>query len=195
MIRCRLPGGVATPDQWLQMDAISSAHGNETMKLTTRQTFQFHGVIKSKLRPAMRAINAALMTTIAACGDVNRNVMCSALPEKSEFHSEVFKCSQKINDHLLPSTTAYHEIWIKDDSTGKNEQVAGDAIVDREPLYGKTYLPRKFKISIAIPPHNDVDVYCHDIGLIAIKSPETGHLTGFIVLAGGGMGVTHNMKK
>jgi sulfite reductase (NADPH) hemoprotein beta-component len=195
MIRCRLPGGVATPDQWLQMDAISSAHGNETMKLTTRQTFQFHGVIKSKLRPAMRAINAALMTTIAACGDVNRNVMCSALPEKSEFHSEVFKCSQKINDHLLPSTTAYHEIWIKDDSTGKNEQVAGDAIVDHEPLYGKTYLPRKFKISIAIPPHNDVDVYCHDIGLIAIKSSETGHLTGFNVLAGGGMGVTHNMKK
>jgi sulfite reductase (NADPH) hemoprotein beta-component len=195
MIRCRLPGGVATPDQWLQMDAISSAHGNETMKLTTRQTFQFHGVIKSKLRPAMRAINAALMTTIAACGDVNRNVMCSALPEKSEFHSEVFKCSQKINDHLLPSTTAYHEIWIKDDSTGKNEQVAGDAIVDHEPLYGKTYLPRKFKISIAIPPHNDVDVYCHDIGLIAIKSPATGHLTGFNVLAGGGMGVTHNMKK
>jgi sulfite reductase (NADPH) hemoprotein beta-component len=195
MIRCRLPGGVATPDQWLQMDAISSAHGNETMKLTTRQTFQFHGVIKSKLRPAMRAINAALMTTIAACGDVNRNVMCSALPEKSEFHSEVFKCSQKVNDHLLPSTTAYHEIWIKDDSTGKNEQVAGDAIVDHEPLYGKTYLPRKFKISIAIPPHNDVDVYCHDIGLIAIKSTETGHLTGFNVLAGGGMGVTHNMKK
>ena len=195
MIRCRLPGGVATPDQWLQMDAISSAHGNETMKLTTRQTFQFHGVIKSKLRPAMRAINAALMTTIAACGDVNRNVMCSALPEKSEFHSEVFKCSQKINDHLLPSTTAYHEIWIKDDTTGKNEQVAGDAIVDHEPLYGKTYLPRKFKISIAIPPHNDVDVYCHDIGLIAIRSPETGHLTGFNVLAGGGMGATHNMKK
>jgi sulfite reductase (NADPH) hemoprotein beta-component len=195
MIRCRLPGGVATPDQWLQMDAISSAHGNETMKLTTRQTFQFHGVIKSKLRPAMRAINAALMTTIAACGDVNRNVMCSALPEKSEFHSEVFKCSQKINDHLLPSTTAYHEIWIKDDTTGKNEQVAGDAIVDHEPLYGKTYLPRKFKISIAIPPHNDVDVYCHDIGLIAIKSPDTGHLTGFNVLAGGGMGTTHNMKK
>ena len=195
MIRCRLPGGVATPDQWLQMDAIASAHGNETMKLTTRQTFQFHGVIKSKLRPAMRAINAALMTTIAACGDVNRNVMCSVLPEKSEFHSEVFNCSQKINDHLLPSTTAYHEIWIKDDTTGKSEQVAGDAIVDHEPLYGKTYLPRKFKISVAIPPHNDVDVFCHDIGLIAIKSPETGHLAGFNVLAGGGMGTTHNMKK
>jgi sulfite reductase (NADPH) hemoprotein beta-component len=195
MIRCRLPGGVATPEQWLQMDAVSSAHGNETMKLTTRQTFQFHGVIKSKLRPAMRAINAALMTTIAACGDVNRNVMCSALPEKSEFHAQVFKCSQKINDHLLPSTTAYHEIWIKDETTGKNEQVAGDAIVDHEPLYGKTYLPRKFKISIAIPPHNDVDVYCHDIGLIAIKSGETGHLAGFNVLAGGGMGTTHNMKK
>lgn len=195
MIRCRLPGGVATPDQWLQMDAISSAHGNETMKLTTRQTFQFHGVIKSKLRPAMRAINAALMTTIAACGDVNRNVMCSAMPEKSEYHSEVFKVSQKINDHLLPATTAYHEIWLKDDKSGEKTQIAGPAVVDHEPLYGPTYLPRKFKITIAIPPHNDTDVYAHDIGLIAIKSPETGHLVGFNVLAGGGMGVTHNNKK
>lgn len=195
MIRCRLPGGVATPDQWLQMDAISSAHGNETMKLTTRQTFQFHGVIKSKLRPAMRAINAALMTTIAACGDVNRNVMCSSLPEKSQYHSDVLKVSQKVNDHLLPTTTAYHEIWLKDDTTGEKTQVAGPAVVDHEPLYGPVYLPRKFKITFAIPPHNDTDVYAHDIGLIAIKSAETGRLAGFNILAGGGMGVTHNMKK
>ncbi|KMU81805.1 sulfite reductase hemoprotein beta-component [Coccidioides immitis RMSCC 3703] len=193
MIRCRLPGGVATPQQWLQMDAISSAYGNETMKLTTRQTFQFHGVVKGKLRPAMQAINKALMTTIAACGDVNRNVMCSSLPELSTYHREVHQVSKKISDHLLPATTAYHEIWLKDEND-KKIQVAGDAIVDHEPLYGPTYLPRKFKITIAIPPHNDTDVYAHDIGLIAIKGAD-GHLEGFNILAGGGMGMTHNNKK
>lgn len=195
MIRCRLPGGVATPSQWLQMDSISASQGNETMKLTTRQTFQFHGVIKSKLRPAMRAINQALMTTIAACGDVNRNVMCSSLPTKSAYHKDVHAVSQKISDHLLPSTTAYHEIWLKDAKTGEKTLVAGDAVKDYEPLYGPTYLPRKFKISIGIPPHNDTDVYAHDIGLIAIKDKTTDRLTGFNVLAGGGMGVTHNNKK
>lgn len=193
MIRCRLNGGVATPSQWLQMDAISTSYGNETMKLTTRQTFQFHGVIKTKLKPAMRGINKALMTTIAACGDVNRNVMCSTLPTKSAFHKDVHRISGRISDHLLPSTTAYHEIWLKDEND-KKTKVAGDAVVDHEPLYGPTYLPRKFKITIAIPPHNDTDVYAHDIGLIAIKG-SGGHLDGFNVLAGGGMGVTHNNKK
>jgi sulfite reductase (NADPH) hemoprotein beta-component len=193
MIRCRLAGGVATPTQWQQMDAISSAHGNETMKLTTRQTFQFHGVIKSKLRSAMQAINQSLMTTIAACGDVNRNVMCSSLPTMSAYHGEVHAVSQKISDHLLPSTTAYHEIWLKDAATGEKTQVAGDAVQDYEPLYGPTYLPRKFKITIAIPPHNDTDVYAHDVGLIAIRKGD--HLEGFNILAGGGMGVTHNNKK
>ncbi len=193
MIRCRLNGGVATPSQWLQMDSISSAYGNETMKMTTRQTFQFHGVVKTKLKPAMQAINKALMTTIAACGDVNRNVMCSTLPTQSAYHRDVHQISAKISDHLLPSTTAYHEIWLKDDD-GKQTKVAGDAVVDNEPLYGPTYLPRKFKITIAIPPHNDTDVYAHDVGLIAIKG-NNGRLEGFNVLAGGGMGVTHNNKK
>ena len=192
MIRCRLNGGVATPSQWLQMDLISTSYGNETMKLTTRQTFQFHGVIKTKLKSAMKGINKALMTTIAACGDVNRNVMCSTLPTKSAFHREVHQASARISDHLLPSTTAYHEIWLKDDAD-KKTQVAGDALVDHEPLYGPTYLPRKFKITIAIPPHNDTDVYAHDVGLIAIKRNE--HLEGFNVLVGGGMGVTHSNKK
>jgi sulfite reductase (NADPH) hemoprotein beta-component len=194
MIRCRLAGGVATPKQWLQMDEISTKLGNETMKLTTRQTFQFHGVVKGKLKPAMQAINKALMTTIAACGDVNRNVMCSSLPQNSQYHSEVHAVSKTISDHLLPSTTAYHEIWLQDDETKEKKKVAGDAIVDNEPLYGPTYLPRKFKITIAIPPHNDTDVYAHDVGLIAIKGAD-GHLEGFNVLAGGGMGVTHNNKK
>ncbi|OAA33626.1 sulfite reductase beta subunit [Moelleriella libera RCEF 2490] len=193
MIRCRLPGGVATPRQWIQMDDISTALGNETMKLTTRQTFQFHGVVKGKLKPAMQAINRALMTTIAACGDVNRNVMCSSLPTQSQYHKQVHACSQKISDHLLPSTTAYHEIWLTEDDN-KKTQIAGDAVQDFEPLYGPTYLPRKFKITIAIPPHNDTDVYAHDIGLIAIKGQD-GNLAGFNVLAGGGMGATHNNQK
>ena len=193
MIRCRLNGGVATPSQWLQMDAISSSFGNETMKMTTRQTFQFHGVVKGKLKPAMRGINKALMTTIAACGDVNRNVMCSSLPTKSAYHRDVHQIAAKISDHLLPATTAYHEIWLKDDND-KQTKVGGDAVVDHEPLYGPTYLPRKFKITIAVPPHNDTDVFAHDIGLIAIKGSKD-RLEGFNVLAGGGMGVTHNNKK
>ncbi|KAI1325514.1 sulfite reductase [Xylariaceae sp. FL0255] len=193
MIRCRLPGGISTPQQWIQMDDIATSLGNETMKLTTRQTFQFHGVIKGKLKPAMQAINRALMTTIAACGDVNRNVMCSSLPTQSQYHKEVWASSKKISDHLLPSTSAYHEIWLTDDDN-KKVQVAGDAVQDFEPLYGPTYLPRKFKITIAIPPHNDTDVYAHDIGLIAIKGDD-GHLLGFNLLAGGGMGATHNNKK
>lgn len=193
MIRCRLPGGVATPSQWLQMDQLSAARGNQTMKLTTRQTFQFHGVIKGKLRSAMQDINQALMTTVAACGDVNRNVMVSGLPEKSQFHGETWDCAKKIDQYLLPSTTAYHEIWLKDEKDEK-VLVAADAVQDFEPMYGPTYLPRKFKISVAIPPHNDVDVYAHDVGLIAIKG-EDGHLAGFNVLAGGGMGVTHNNTK
>ncbi|KAL2137210.1 hypothetical protein VTI74DRAFT_6421 [Chaetomium olivicolor] len=193
MIRCRLPGGVSTAKQWIQMDDISTQLGNETMKLTTRQTFQFHGVVKGKLKPAMQAINRALMTTIAACGDVNRNVMCSPLPSQSKYHRQVYACSKRISDHLLPATTAYHEIWLTDDND-KKTQVAGDAVQDFEPLYGPTYLPRKFKISIAIPPYNDVDVYAHDIGLIAIKGSD-GQLEGFNLLAGGGMGATHNNKK
>ncbi|KAB8298128.1 hypothetical protein EYC80_001884 [Monilinia laxa] len=193
MIRCRLPGGVSTPKQWVQMDDVSNEFGNQTMKLTTRQTFQFHGVIKTKLKGAMRGINKALMTTIAACGDVNRNVMCSSLPTGSKYHKEVHAISKRISDHLLPATTAYHEIWLKDEND-KKTQVAGDAIQDFEPLYGPTYLPRKFKITIAIPPHNDTDVYAHDIGLIAIKG-EDGNLAGFNLLIGGGMGVTHNNKK
>ncbi|KAI9893192.1 MAG: hypothetical protein M1814_000740 [Vezdaea aestivalis] len=193
MIRCRLPGGVATPQQWIQMDDVCNSFGNETMKLTTRQTFQFHGVVKGKLRAAMQGINQSLMTTIAACGDVNRNVMCSSLPERSQYHREVYAISQNVSDHLLPSTTAYHEIWLQEEND-KKTQIAGNAVADHEPLYGPTYLPRKFKITIAIPPHNDTDVYAHDVGLIAIQGAD-GHLEGFNVLAGGGMGVTHNNKK
>ncbi|KAI5362918.1 putative Flavoprotein-like superfamily [Septoria linicola] len=196
MIRCRLPGGVATPDQWVQIDDIANSLGNETMKLTTRQTFQFHGIVKAKLKPAMQAINRALMTTIAACGDVNRNVMCSSSPTNSALHGQAQEAAKRISDHLLPgaASIAYHEIWLKGMEGEKDLKLAGDAVQDLEPMYGPTYLPRKFKITIAVPPHNDTDVYAHDIGLIAIQG-EDGQLTGFNVLAGGGMGATHNMKK
>ena len=212
MIRCRLAGGVASPQQWLQMDAISDAFGNHTMKLTTRQTFQFHGVVKRDLRRTMRAINRALMTTLAACGDVNRNVMCSSLPAQPALHAQALAVARRISDHLLPATSAYHEIWLQDqqgdddqspngsggggggdgkDAAEKKVLVAGGAVVDHEPLYGPVYLPRKFKITIAVPPHNDTDVYAHDVGLIAICDAD-GQLAGFNVLVGGGMGVTHS---
>ncbi|KKF97069.1 Sulfite reductase [NADPH] subunit beta [Ceratocystis platani] len=192
MIRCRLDGAVATPQQWIAMDDIATHLGNNTMKLTTRQTFQFHGIVKGKLKPAMQAINRAMMTSLAACGDVNRTIMCSPTLKHSIYHREIYECSQRISTRLLPATRAYHEIWLTGDD--KKVQVAGEAVQDFEPLYGPTYLPRKFKITIATPPHNDTDVYAHDIGLVSIRG-EDGHLAGFNLMAGGGMGTTHNNKK
>ncbi|KAK9358476.1 hypothetical protein V1504DRAFT_460911 [Lipomyces starkeyi] len=181
MIRVRMPAGIADDK------------GNHTFKLTTRGTYQLHGVIKKKLKPAIKAINVALLDTIAACGDVNRNVMSAGLPYNNALHKELTSFARGISEHLLPTTTAYHEIWLTDDNDEK-KLVAGNAVVDFEPLYGATYLPRKFKIAIAMPPYNDVDVFANDVGLIAIVDEE-GKLAGFNVLAGGGMGTTHNNKK
>ncbi|KIO27258.1 hypothetical protein M407DRAFT_233226 [Tulasnella calospora MUT 4182] len=188
MIRVRMPGGVCDPKQWLAMDRIADERGNGTFKLTTRQTFQFHGVIKKHLKPAIQGINKALLDTIAACGDVNRNVLCSSLPDLSHLHSQVYDYSKRISEHLLPQTTAYHEIWLD------KKLVAGDAVKDHEPLYGAYYLPRKFKVAIAVPPTNDVDIFANDVGFIAIAD-DKGNLSGFNVTAGGGMGVTHSNKK
>ncbi|KAK9237375.1 hypothetical protein V1525DRAFT_404191 [Lipomyces kononenkoae] len=193
MIRVRMPAGVSTPAQWLAIDQIADDKGNHTFKMTTRATYQLHGVIKKKLKPAIKAINVALLDTIAACGDVNRNVMSAALPYNNALHKELTSYARGISEHLLPKTTAYHEIWLTDDNDEK-KLVAGNAVVDFEPLYGPVYLPRKFKIAIAMPPYNDVDVFANDVGLIAIVD-EGGKLTGFNVLAGGGMGTTHNNKK
>ncbi|KAK9449570.1 uncharacterized protein V1518DRAFT_383533 [Limtongia smithiae] len=193
MIRVRLPGSVSTPAQWIAMDDLADNNGNHTFKLTTRGTYQLHGVIKKKLKQTIKAINVALMDTIAACGDVNRNVMLGALPYNHALHKELHAVAQGISAHLLPQTTAYHEIWLTDDNDDK-QLVAGNAVVDFEPLYGPTYLPRKFKIAIAIPPYNDVDVFANDVGLIAITGAD-GKLEGFNILAGGGMGTTHNNKK
>lgn len=182
MIRVRLPGGTATPEQWLAMDDISNNYANQTLKLTTRQTFQFHGILKRNLKTSMKKINESVLDTIAACGDVNRNTMCNPNPYQSHIHKEINNYATKISDHLLPKTNAYHEIWLD------GEKVL-DASEEIEPMYGKKYLPRKFKIGIALPPSNDIDVYSQDIGLIGIVEDET--LVGFNVTVGGGMGMTH----
>lgn len=183
MIRVRTPGGVATPEQWLAMDELARKYANGTLKLTTRQAFQFHGVLKWNMKKTLQAINDALLTTLAACGDVNRNVMCNPNPYQSEIHAEVYEWAKRLSDHLLPQTRAYYEIWLDE------EKVAGTPEVEQEPIYGALYLPRKFKIGIAVPPSNDVDVFSQDLGFIAIV--EQGKLVGFNVAIGGGMGMTH----
>lgn len=182
MIRIRVPGGVASPEQWLAIDAIADHYANGTIKLTTRQAFQLHGIIKSNLKRTMKEINAAAMDSIAACGDVNRNVMCNPNPFLSDIHAEVLKKAQEISDHLTPRTRAYHEIWLDGEKVESSEE-------EVEPIYGKTYLPRKFKITIAVPPSNDVDIYANDLSFIAIV--EDGKLVGYNVAVGGGMGMTH----
>ena len=185
MIRIRVPGGVATPQQWLETDRMATQFANGTIKLTTRQAFQFHGIIKSNLKRTIAEINQAAMDTIAACGDVNRNVMCNPNPYLSEVHAEILKVSQQISDHLTPATRAYHEIWLDGEKVESTEE-------DFEPIYGKTYLPRKFKITIAVPPSNDVDIYANCLSFIAIV--EQGKLVGFNVAVGGGMGMTHGAE-
>ncbi|MFA9388283.1 MAG: assimilatory sulfite reductase (NADPH) hemoprotein subunit [Prolixibacteraceae bacterium] len=181
LIRVRMPGGSVTPKQWLQMDAISEQHANHTLKLTTRQAFQLHGVLKRNLKSTIQEINQSLLDTIAACGDVNRNVMCHPNPSESVIHAEILKTANEISAHLTPNTTAYHEIWLD-----KNLIAGGEE--DAEPIYGRTYLPRKFKIGIVVPPYNDCDVFSQDLGLIAIVEDE--RLLGYNVLVGGGMGST-----
>lgn len=182
MIRARVPGGVCTTDQWLKMDEIATTRANGTIRLTTRQAFQLHGVIKGDLKPAIKGINQALLDTLAACGDVNRNVMCSPMPPVSRTHLEVQELAEALSAHLTPATGAYHEIWLD----GKKLVSPGDEV---EPIYGDTYLPRKFKTAFVVPPQNDVDVYAQDLGFIAIV--EDGRLRGFNVTVGGGMGMSH----
>ncbi|MFB5662455.1 assimilatory sulfite reductase (NADPH) hemoprotein subunit [Alteribacillus sp. HJP-4] len=184
MVRVRAPGGVATPEQWLTMDRLANDFGNGTLKLTTRQAFQMHGILKWNMKRTIKEINDSLMDTLAACGDVNRNVMCNPNPYQSQVHAEVYEWSKKLSDYLSPRTKAYHEIWLDE------EKIAGTEDVEEvEPMYGDLYLPRKFKIGMAVPPSNDVDVFSQDIGFIAII--EEGELQGFNVALGGGMGMTH----
>ncbi|HEX2310180.1 MAG TPA: NADPH-dependent assimilatory sulfite reductase hemoprotein subunit, partial [Vicinamibacterales bacterium] len=183
MIRVRVPGGVCSPAQWLAMDRIATDYGSGALRLTTRQAFQFHGVIKSNLKRSMQAINAALLDTVAACGDVNRNVMCNPNPYQSKAHAAALELARAISDRLTPRTGAYHEIWLD------GEKVVGTR-GDEEPIYGPHYLPRKFKTVVAVPPSNDVDVFAQDLGFIAIVG-ESGNVVGYDVSVGGGMGMTH----
>lgn len=183
MIRLRLPGGDITPEQWIGIQPLLEEYTTGVLKITTRQTIQVHGVIKSKLKPTMQWFDKYNLDAIAACGDVNRNVMAGSHPAISPFHEEVFSFADKISTHLMPKTNAFAEIWLD------GEKLSPDAPAEPDPLYQERYLPRKFKVGIAIPPHNEIDVFTQDVGLIAIE--ENGKLAGFNVTAGGGLGATH----
>lgn len=191
MIRVRLPGGVCQPGQWSKLDEVATEHANGTLRLTTRQTFQFHGVLKRELRATIQGIHEGLLDTIGACGDGNRGVMASPLPELDGIHEQLDPIARQVSEHLLPRSRAYHEIWLEEEPVYRGDQQAEpEDDWEREPLYGPTYLPRKFKIGFAVPPVNDVDVFTQDIGFIAIA--EGDDLVGFNVTVGGGMGRTDN---
>lgn len=182
MVRMRVPAGILTPKQWLKVEKLAVERANHTIRLTTRETVQFHGILKGNLKPLMQGLNDDLLDTIAACGDVNRNVIATADPWRRDLHAQVSNLARELSTHLLPRTRAWHEIWLDE------EKVSGGLIED-EPILGRTYLPRKFKIAVALPPHNDVDVFAHDLGLIAIV--EQDRIIGYNVVVGGGMGMTH----
>jgi sulfite reductase (ferredoxin) len=188
MLRTRVPGGVLSAEQYLAHDDLAQQYANGTLRITTRQCFQFHGILKGDLQATIRGLNDALITSLGACGDVVRNVGCCPAPFHDPIRQQIQAVTREISDHLLPRTRAYHELWID------GEQVELDAppLPEREPvepIYGKTYLPRKFKIAVAYPGDNCVDVYTQDIGLVAIA--QAGALLGFNVIAGGGMGMNH----
>ncbi|RKN61269.1 assimilatory sulfite reductase (NADPH) hemoprotein subunit [Paenibacillus ginsengarvi] len=185
MLRVRAAGGVVTPEQWLVLDELAQKYAGDTIRLTTRQSFQLHGIIKWNLKKTIQEVNEALLSTLAACGDVNRNVMCNPNPYQSEAHAEVYEWARQISEHLNPRTKAYYEIWLD----GEKVLDSQESEIEQEPIYGPVYLPRKFKIGVAIPPSNDVDVFSQDLGFIAIL--EDGHLKGFNVTVGGGMGMSH----
>ncbi|WP_172282536.1 NADPH-dependent assimilatory sulfite reductase hemoprotein subunit [Chryseobacterium sp. LAM-KRS1] len=182
MIRLRLPGGFLTPEQWIGLNGIAEDHSTGTIKITTRQTIQLHGILKSHLKPTIQNFNIQHLDSIAACGDVNRNVTCTANPSESPLHQEAYELAGKISEMCLPKTKSYYDIWIDD-------ELIVDRKVEEDPLYQDRYLPRKLKIGIAIPPNNDVDVFINDIALIAII--ENNKIAGYNIAAGGGLGATH----
>ncbi|WP_391528601.1 assimilatory sulfite reductase (NADPH) hemoprotein subunit [Photorhabdus akhurstii] len=184
MLRCRLPGGVITPQQWLGIDkfaAENTLYGS--IRLTNRQTFQFHGILKGNVKPAHQLLNQVGLDSLATANDVNRNVLCTSNPIQSELHQQAYEWAKKISEHLLPRTRAYAELWLD------KEKVA---TTDEEPILGPTYLPRKFKTTVVIPPQNDVDLHANDLNFVAIS--EGNKLVGFNVLVGGGLAMTHGDK-
>lgn len=183
MIRLRIPGGDITARQWREIQDSCDKHASGTVKITTRQTVQYHGIVKAKMKPTMRDFTAMGLDSIAACGDVNRNVLAGSYPQLAPYHAEVFDYARQISENLLPRTKAYQEIWLD------GEKLADDAPAEDDPLYKKAYLPRKFKIAIAIPPHNETDIFTNDIGLVAVG--EGDEFSGFNIAVGGGMGTTH----
>jgi sulfite reductase (NADPH) hemoprotein beta-component len=185
MVRGRLPGGVLHPSVYLAFDQLCSQFANNTLRITTRQGFQFHGVTKGSLGKFMKGINDAMATTLAACGDVNRNVMAAPTPATSPLVDEIQRQAASASDALLPKTRAYHQIWVE----GVELKLTDEDANFVDPLYGKTYLPRKFKVAFAIPPLNDIDIFTNDCGFIAII--ENGKLAGYNLTAGGGMGMSH----
>ena len=184
LIRVRVPGGVLTPAQYLELDRLSDTHANGTLRITTRQTIQFHGVLKSSLAATIRGINDALLTTLATCGDVVRNIVAPASPGYGDVGAQLLAEAHRLSEYFSPARTAYHAIWLD----GKQLELS-EGEPELDPLYGKAYLPRKFKIALALPPVNDTDVLTNDVGLIAIL--ENGKLVGYNFAAGGGMGRSH----
>ena len=181
MLRARMPGGVITPKQWLAIDKFADEHTSYgSIRLTTRQTFQFHGVLKPDIKLMHQTLNSIGIDSIATAGDVNRNVLCTTNPVESELHQQAYEWAKKISEHLLPKTRAYAEIWLD----GEKFETT-----DEEPILGSNYLPRKFKTTVVIPPQNDVDVHANDLNFIAIA--DNGKLVGFNVLVGGGLAMTH----
>jgi len=181
MIRVALPGGVATPKQYLDLDAIAEKYTTGSIRITTRQAIQYHGVIKGNLRETMKSINESLMTTLAACGDVCRNVMASAPPFTDEVYTQIRKTADEVAVDMAPKTGAYHEIWIDGERQHLDNEV--------EPFYGATYLPRKYKVGVTVMGDNQIDVYSYDAGLIGIV--EDDKLVGYNLVAGGGLGMSH----
>jgi sulfite reductase (NADPH) hemoprotein beta-component len=186
MVRGRLPGGVVQPEHFLTFDRLATQYGNNTLRITSRQGFQFHGIVKSGLGPMMKAINEAMATTLAACGDVNRNVMAAPTPATGPLVEMLQADAREVSNALLPKTKAYHQIWVEGTELKLEDESAKNFV---DPLYGKTYLPRKFKTAFAIPPLNDIDVFTNCLGYIAIV--EDGKLAGYNLIAGGGMGMSH----
>jgi sulfite reductase (ferredoxin) len=183
MVRCKIPGGRLTPEQYLAVDALAGKYANGSLRFTSRQGIQLHGVLKGHLKETIAGINDCLLTTLGACGDVNRNVMASPAPAATALQAELQTTARRLAGHFAPRSGAYHEIWLN----GKS--VTRDPDEPEEPIYGKTYLPRKFKMGLALPDDNSVDVYAQDLGLLAVV--EGGRIAGYNVLVGGGMGMTH----